>query len=111
MLPNFAPSNLSHWFSGAEPFIVVSGGTIVATGSLRGDEIQTVFVVPDMHGMGFGKILMSYLEDIAKTRGITELSLRSSLTSKAFYESLQWQVKGDTFGAVGGQMVHMTKRL
>jgi GNAT superfamily N-acetyltransferase len=111
MLPTFASSNLADWFKGAEPFVVVSAGELVATGTLRDHEIQTVFVDPSKHGMGYGKLLMKYLEDIAKSRGIAEITLRSSLTSKAFYESLHYQAQGNTYGAVGGQMILMTKKL
>ncbi len=111
MLPTFAPSNLPKWFEGAETFVAVSNEEIIATGTLRDREIQTVFVDPSMHGMGYGKLLMRHLEHVAKSRGVTEMSLRSSLTSKAFYESLQYQAKGDTYGAVGGQTIVMIKKL
>lgn len=111
MLPTFASANLAKWFEGAETFVAVLNNSLVATGTLRGHEIQTVFVDPSKHSMGYGKLLMRHLEDLAKSRGATEVSLRSSITSKVFYERLQYQVQGDTFGAVGGQMALMTKKL
>lgn len=111
MLPTFASSNLAEWFKGADTFVVISVDEIVATGTLRGHEIQTVFVDPSKHGMGYGKLLMKHLEDVAKSRGVTEITLRSSLTSRAFYEGLHYQTQGDMYGAVGGQMIVMTKRL
>lgn len=111
MLPTFAPNNLAAWFSGAETFVMTCDNDVVATGTLRGSEIQTVFVDPSKHGMGYGKRLMRHLENAAKDRGIREITLRSSLTSKSFYESLQYQAQGNTYGAVGGQMIVMTKKL
>jgi hypothetical protein len=41
-----------------------------------------------MHGIGYGKLLMRHLEELAKSRGATEVSLRSSTTSKVFYERI-----------------------
>jgi GNAT superfamily N-acetyltransferase len=111
MLPTFSSGNLGRWFKGADTFIVRSAGEIVATGTLRGHEIQTVFVDPSLHGKGFGKLLMNHLEDLARNRGVAEITLRSSLTSKDFYERLQYQPQGNTHGAVGGQMILMTKKL
>jgi GNAT superfamily N-acetyltransferase len=111
MLPTFAPNNLAAWFSGAETFVMTCANDVVATGTLRGSEIQTVFVDPSKHGMGYGKLIMRHLENAARDRGVSEITLRSSLTSKSFYEGLQYQAQGDTYGAVGGQMVVMTKKL
>jgi GNAT superfamily N-acetyltransferase len=111
MLPTFAPNNLATWFHGAETFVMTYANDVVGTGTLRGNEIQTVFVDPSNHGMGYGKRLMRHLENAARDRGVSEITLRSSLTSKGFYESLEYQAQGDTYGAVGGQMVVMTKKL
>ena len=111
MLPTFAPANLAKWFEGAEAFVAVSNNSIVVTGTLRGHEIQTVFVDPSKHGMGYGKLLMKHLEDLAKSRGATEVSLRSSITSKAFYERIGYHPQADTYGAVGGRMILMRKKI
>lgn len=111
MLPTFASSNLAAWFEGAEAFVAVSNDEIVATGTLRGHEIQTVFVDPSKHGTGYGKLLMRHLEDLAKNRGATEVSLRSSITSRVFYESIGYHPQAETYGSVGGQMILMRKTL
>ncbi len=111
MLPTFAPANLAKWFEGAEAFIAVSNNSVIATGTLRGHEIQTVFVDPSKHGMEYGKLLMKHLEDLAKSRGAPEVALRSSITSKAFDERIGYQPQADTYGAVGGRMIYMTKKI
>jgi len=54
---------------------------------------------------------MRHLEDLAKKRGATEVSLRSSITSQMFYESIGYHPQADTYGAVGGQMILMRKTL
>lgn len=62
MLPTFAADNLPRWFEGAEPYVLVAKDTIIATGTLRGHDIQTVSVLPEWHGKGYGKQLMTFLE-------------------------------------------------
>ncbi len=111
MLPTFAAPKLGEWFAGAQPYCLDLDGEIVATGTIRGSEIQTVFVDPSKHGLGLGKALMHKLEEIARERGVEEVTLRSSLTSRDFYERLGYQEQGDTHGSVGGRMILMKKRL
>jgi GNAT superfamily N-acetyltransferase len=110
MLPTFAADNLPGWFKGAEPFVLVVMGAIVATGTIRGRDIQTVFVLPEHHGKGYGKHLMTFLEQRVKEKGFDEVTLNSSLTSKDFYLKLGYRFVAETHGAVGGQMLSMTKR-
>jgi GNAT superfamily N-acetyltransferase len=111
MLPTFASDNLPRWFEGAEPYVLVAENQIVATGTVRGRDIQTVFVLPDCQGKGYGKQLMAFLEQRIKTKGFAEATLNSSLTSKHFYIALGYELVAETHGGVGGQMLAMTKRL
>jgi len=111
MLPTFAPANLPKWFDGADPYVLLSDSRIIATGTLRGTEIQTVFVDPTCHGKGFGKRIMVHLEQLAKVRGVAEITLKSSLSSLAFYERLGYQEIAETHGSVGGRMIVMKKTL
>lgn len=111
MLPAFAPDTLGDWFNGADTFVIRSTGAVVGTGTLRGSEIQTVFVDPEYHGSGFGRRLMEQLESLARSRGVSEITLRSSLTSRSFYERLDYRVQGTTYGSVGGEMILMSKKL
>lgn len=67
-------------------------GSILATGSLTGFEIVGVFVRPDHQRQGYGKSVMTKLEQTAMEKGITELSLSISLPSKQFYEHLGYKV-------------------
>lgn len=111
MLPTFASDNLPRWFEGAEPYVLVAGNQIVATGTVRGRDIQTVFVLPDCQGKGYGKELMAFLEQRIKTKGFTEATLNSSLTSKDFYMALGYELLAETHGGVGDRMLAMIKRL
>lgn len=67
-------------------------GSILATGSLISSEIIGVFVRPDHQRQGYGKCVMTKLEQLAIKKGITELSLSISLPSKQFYEYLGYKV-------------------
>jgi GNAT superfamily N-acetyltransferase len=75
-----------------EVLVVESGGTIVATGSLLANEIQAVFVRPDIQRLGYGKMIVSELERRSKARGLSEVVLSISLPSKEFYVALQYEV-------------------
>ena len=67
-------------------------GFIVATGALVGNEILGVFVKPENQGQGFGKRIMSELEGRAKRKGFSEIVLSVSLTSRKFYETLEYEL-------------------
>lgn len=111
MLPTFAADNLPRWFEGAEPYVLVACNELVATGTVRGCDIQTVFVLPDRQGQGYGKQLMSFLEQRIAAKGFQETTLNSSLTSKDFYVALGYEFVAQTHGSVGGHMIAMKKKL
>ncbi len=79
--------------------------------SLRGIEVQTVFVDPSRHSMRYEQLLMKHLEDVAKSRGVSQIALQSSLTSKDFNQNLGYHTHREPYGAVGGQMILIMKRL
>jgi GNAT superfamily N-acetyltransferase len=110
MLPIFAAENLPSWFQGAEPYVLVVMEEVIATGTVRGRDLQTVFVLPEHHGKGYGKQLMTFLEQRVKAKGFDEITLNCSLTSKDFYLKIGYRFVAETHGAVGGQMLSMTKR-
>jgi ribosomal protein S18 acetylase RimI-like enzyme len=58
------------------------------TASLDGDIVRTVFVAPDVQSRGVGRRLMHELERRARTKGITKLSVPSSITAEPFYAKL-----------------------
>ena len=111
MLPTFAAENLPRWFESAETYVLVAAGSLVGTATLRGNAIQTVFIDPDRRGQGFGKQLMAHLEQRARAQGFSEASLKSSLTSRSFYEAIGYVPASEVHGAVGGKMIAMNKRL
>jgi GNAT superfamily N-acetyltransferase len=77
-------------------------GSILATGSLIESEIIGVFVRPDHQGQGYGKAIMTQLEQIAMEKEIPKLSLSISLPSRQFYEHLGYKVLDECVLDVGG---------
>lgn len=77
-------------------------GSILATGSLIDSEIIGVFVRSDYQGKGYGRIIMTQLEQIAAEKGILKLHLSISLASRRFYEHLGYQVLEECVVDVGG---------
>ena len=75
-----------------EVLIIERGGSIVATGTLVGNEILGVFVKPEDQGQGLGKRIMSELEGRAKKKGFSEIVLSVSLASRKFYDNLEYEV-------------------
>jgi GNAT superfamily N-acetyltransferase len=84
-----------------EVVIIERSGSIVATGSLVGNEILGVFVKPDDQGQGYGKTIMGELERRAKAKGLPELVLSVSLPSRKFYENLHYEVLAECSLDVG----------
>ena len=75
-----------------EVLVLEQDGRILATGSLRGNEISGVFVSPSAQRLGYGRAVMNELEMKAKAQGITEIELSISLPSRRFYENMGYEV-------------------
>ncbi|MCL2918366.1 GNAT family N-acetyltransferase [Shewanella litorisediminis] len=57
-------------------------------GLKRGEgQLEAVFVDPDMMGRGIGKRLMTFIEQMALSRGIARLRLASTLNAVPFYRA------------------------
>jgi GNAT superfamily N-acetyltransferase len=77
--------------------VLEENSRIIGTGTIVGDEIMRVFVDPAFQKRGFGKLIMSELEQKAVSTGIDLVKLDASLPSKKFYESLGYGVLDETF--------------
>lgn len=82
---------------GACHAVVAEGpqGLIVGLGALAGSEIKRVYVRPDAHRRGTGRLLLEALETEAARRGEKRLTLQASLSSVPFYLALGYQRLGD----------------
>jgi GNAT superfamily N-acetyltransferase len=72
-------------------------GRAIGTGTLVGDEIKRVFVDPMAQRQGIGRRIMKYLEQKARSSGVTTVRLDASLPAKAFYDRLGYVTVETTF--------------
>ncbi|AVU75745.1 GNAT family N-acetyltransferase [Pseudomonas sp. Fig-3] len=73
---------------------------VVATASLDGGVVRSVFVEPRCQGEGIGKQLMSVICSAALNRDLDVLLVPSSITAEGFYAALGFQkVRDELHGA------------
>jgi ribosomal protein S18 acetylase RimI-like enzyme len=85
-------------------------GNVIGTGSVVGSDIFGVFVRPECQHRGHGRSLMQELERKVIANGFTEVVLSVSLPSRAFYESLGYEIIEDRTIDVGeGQRLDFWK--
>lgn len=73
--------------------VILKKDEIVGVGRFFDGNIFDVFVLPEYHNMGIGKIIIQHLENIAKNEGYREISLPSSKTAILFYKKLGYNIK------------------
>ncbi len=94
--------------------VALIGNKVVGTGSLDGNEVTTVFVDPDHQKRGIGRTTMGELERYAKSQGLREIILNSSITALGFYKKLDYALVEETIREYQGDKVItylMKKRL
>ena len=115
---NDSPQTLAEKFVGAveqlialrEVYVATLQDQVVATASLDGGVVRSVFVSPDYQRRGVGQQLMRKLEAVAQARGLGVLSVPSSITAQAFYRRLGFsEVRDELHGAE--RTIIMQKRL
>jgi GNAT superfamily N-acetyltransferase len=73
-------------------FVLELEGGIIASGSIVGNEIKRVFVLPEYQGRGYGRKIMAKIEEVALNNGIRRVELCASLPSKDFYLALGYKI-------------------
>ncbi|MES2924919.1 MAG: GNAT family N-acetyltransferase [Verrucomicrobiota bacterium] len=84
---------------------------IAATFSSDEMKIRQMAVRPDFQGLGYGRMLMTMLQDRLAESGIRRLSCHARTHVAGFYESLGFQKSGDEFTEVGIPHVKMERFL
>lgn len=85
---NFTPDAVRELLKRRRVLVAVQDEAIVATASLDGNVVRSVFVDPALQGQGIGRLLMIEIELRAREAGVTVLSVPSSLTAEPFYTKL-----------------------
>jgi ribosomal protein S18 acetylase RimI-like enzyme len=60
-------------------------------------QVRCVAVSPEVQGRGVGKLLMSYLEDVAQQKGIKEIVLDARENAVKFYLSIGYEIIGESY--------------
>ena len=78
-------------------------------------ELRACYVSPEAARQGVGSAIVSEIERIAKTHGLTQLTVQASINAEPFYEALGYEVieRGEHVLRGGQAMaaVKMTKKL
>lgn len=75
-----------------DTFMLELDGKVIASGSIVEEEIKRVFVLPEYQGRGYGRKIMTKIEETAINKGIRRVALCASLPSKDFYLALGYNV-------------------
>ncbi|MCJ2373786.1 GNAT family N-acetyltransferase [Pseudomonas sp. RGM 3321] len=89
---SFSPAAIDRLMQQRRMFVAVSGEVVVGTASLEGQVVRSVFVDPDRHRRGIGRLLMAELEHVAREAGLELLIVPSSLTAQEFYTALGFRL-------------------
>lgn len=91
---SFSPSAIERLMQQRRMFVAVAvaGEVVVGTASLEGQVVRSVFVDPDWHRRGVGRLLMAKLERVALETHIGLLIVPSSLTAQEFYKALGFRL-------------------
>ena len=66
MYDYFSPTNVVEISTKRRMYVFVQDNEIQGTGSLKDNNVRSVFVNPDFHNLGIGKELMKHLEKSVK---------------------------------------------
>ncbi|ARA82878.1 GNAT family N-acetyltransferase [Pseudomonas amygdali] len=89
---SFSPSAIERLMQQRRMFVAVAVAVVVGTASLEGQVVRSVFVDPDWHRRGVGRLLMAKLERVALETDIGLLIVPSSLTAQEFYKALGFRL-------------------
>lgn len=94
---SFSPEAVCALLNQRQVFVATFDHRVVATASLEGDVVRSVFVAPIHQGGGLGRQLMATLESIAIDAKIHVLRVPSSITAEGFYLKLGFRKIRDEF--------------
>ncbi|TBU78955.1 GNAT family N-acetyltransferase [Phytopseudomonas daroniae] len=89
---NFDAAGVRQLMASRQVFVLLDKARVVATASLTGDVMRSVFVLPVVQGRGLGKALMRHVESVARDAGVQRLLVPASLTAVSFYAALGYSV-------------------
>lgn len=94
---SFTPEAVAALLDKRMVFVASLHSALIATASLDGDVVRSVFVDPAHQGNGVGRRLMETLHAQAINAGMAKLRVPSSLTAEDFYAGLGYRKVRDEY--------------
>ena len=99
----------------AEHVLVYNQEEPVGTGRIRwvdgAGKLERICILAAYRKFGFGKVIISALEEIAKEKGISQVKLHGQTQAEGFYKKLSYQKASNMFIEDGIPHILMTKNL
>jgi GNAT superfamily N-acetyltransferase len=111
LIDYFTPQKLDEINRERVCFVAEADSGIVGTAALEKDALVTFFVVPSRQRKGIGAMLLRYVEEEARRRGLSKLIVEASIAGAPFYEAMGYEPTGSTVERVAGAHIVMTKDL
>lgn len=89
----------------------ILGCLILTRKSESAMKMRQVAVAPEAQGMGIGKKMVLFSEELAAQAGCSEISLAARDTAVPFYQALNYEMYGEPFLEVGIPHRWMKKKL
>ncbi len=73
--------------------VAVAANIVIAYGfiNVKDRELRALYVLPEYKGRGAGRLIMARLEDMARKKSISRLSLQSTINAVGFYQKSGYQ--------------------
>ncbi len=111
LIDYFSPEKLRRLAQERVCLVADANGKLIGTAALDGTELATFFVLPEYQGHGIGTRLLAGIEEQARLHGITQLTVDSSLTGRAFYTRMGYLPTGAERAGTAGTQIGMEKQL
>jgi len=103
------------WLTVWECYVADGAGGVVGVVAIQAGELQELWVLPRLHGAGFGSALFQFAERAMTKAGESTLSLRTTGHATPFYVKMGARVTGSVtcqFGPLAGwEMTCLEKSL
>ncbi|WP_095148713.1 GNAT family N-acetyltransferase [Pseudomonas sp. Irchel s3a18] len=93
----FSPQAIHRLMTQRRVYVASVDQRVVATASLEGETVRSVFVEPQHQGNGIGRQLMAVIHATALNLGLEVLHVPSSITAEGFYATLGFRKVRDEF--------------
>ncbi|WP_421385409.1 GNAT family N-acetyltransferase [Bacillus salacetis] len=99
----------------SDHFVLYDGDEPVGAGRFRVKEgqgkVERICVLSKVRGKGAGKMIMNYIEEHARSKGVPALILNAQTHAIPFYENLGYSITSDEFLDAGIPHKSMKKEL